>query len=82
MQIQGPTTLQHEKHVADWISDNLKAYSNMHCVNYWRRLKIVQTEEPALLNLLSFLSSNCEIEIKQYGNDFKFVLCETTHERA
>lgn len=59
----GPyNSMQHEKHVQDWISDNLKAYSNMHCVNYWRRLKTVQTEELALLHLPSFHFSNCEIE--------------------
>lgn len=34
----GPYNLmQHEQHLLDWISDNLEAYFNMHCVSYWRR---------------------------------------------
>lgn len=78
----GRATQCHKKHVQDWISDNLQAYSTLTCiaVNYWRCTEIVQTEE-LTLNLPSFHSSNCEIEIKQYGNDFKFVLCVSAHER-
>lgn len=34
----GPyNSMQHEKHLLDWISDNLEAYFNMHCMSYWRQ---------------------------------------------
>lgn len=44
---------------------------------------IVQTDELELAchNVPSFHFSNSEIEIKQYGNHVKFVLCEAMGER-
>lgn len=46
-----------------------------------RLCRLFKHRSPALLNLPSFHSSNCVIEIKQYGNYFKFVLRESTHEK-
>lgn len=41
----------------------------------------VQTEELDCVDVHSFHSSNSDIEIKQYGNYFQFVLCEPIDKR-